>query len=507
MAKLDLETLIARSAKLEGPSFCPKLNVGLGGVDPLGMRQINFDLMDKVLPNLNNVARHIRPLVVIAWAWRRARQIAENSGSVDVSPNALSDFVDRIDMLYVWSQLLVAEDVELPGAQVLQPLLNVDRYEFGGDEWEKLREGRRYSTALTGPLNYGPLSKSMGWILPHQDRPKLFVANSEFDSALDAFEAQFHDRLGHPIFSNFGQVSISTEEVRELGKLWSLQDLTAAEKRAAMEAMKGKSAPAARRHGIELMEAAYAYRDSFDLRELRKLMSGSYPDFQPDGEQGSSQEAWRQVQVRQAFRLALESLFYWIVQKLAVNASSVDQLVSSFISCLPSEVTELTAAECVNIYSKDSQCPVEVIEEITRVLGLRELDEMPAVLLSALSFCLLQPSEEGDQTQRSERLPLWRAKSEFVSSESADVTEFLRYVFEVWVLGQHAFWAIGRGLSDARSGGKLILRLKVTVEEDGWALVPGASKLSPPNPTPDRLESAVSLAQEYGLGSPAVRTQ
>lgn len=34
---------------------------GLGGVDPLGLRQINFDLMNDVFPGLNNVARYIRP--------------------------------------------------------------------------------------------------------------------------------------------------------------------------------------------------------------------------------------------------------------------------------------------------------------------------------------------------------------------------------------------------------------------------------------------------------------
>jgi hypothetical protein len=39
----------------------------MGGVDPLGLRQINFGLMDRVLPDLNNVASHIRPYTLMAW--------------------------------------------------------------------------------------------------------------------------------------------------------------------------------------------------------------------------------------------------------------------------------------------------------------------------------------------------------------------------------------------------------------------------------------------------------
>jgi hypothetical protein len=62
-----------------------------GGVDPLGLRQINFDLMDQVLPGLNNVARHIRPFVV-ASAWRRANQLAQSGGMKTISFNLLHGF-------------------------------------------------------------------------------------------------------------------------------------------------------------------------------------------------------------------------------------------------------------------------------------------------------------------------------------------------------------------------------------------------------------------------------
>ncbi|MBV8729478.1 MAG: hypothetical protein JO336_06685 [Acidobacteriia bacterium] len=68
MEQPTLTELTQAAAANDGPVFPPKSGIGFGGVDPLGLRQLNFDLMDQVLPGLNNVARHIRPFVVIGWA-------------------------------------------------------------------------------------------------------------------------------------------------------------------------------------------------------------------------------------------------------------------------------------------------------------------------------------------------------------------------------------------------------------------------------------------------------
>lgn len=44
----------------------PKLRLQPGGVDPLGLRQVNLDLMDRALPGINNVTMLIRPYVLMA---------------------------------------------------------------------------------------------------------------------------------------------------------------------------------------------------------------------------------------------------------------------------------------------------------------------------------------------------------------------------------------------------------------------------------------------------------
>jgi len=123
VAQPSLAEMKAAAAESEEPGFPPASVPKFGGVDPLGLRQINFDLMDEVLPGLNNVARHIRPFVVVAWAWRRANQLAQSQGSKTISLDRLQDFVDRIEVIYVWSQLLKDPKADLPGRSVLSSLL------------------------------------------------------------------------------------------------------------------------------------------------------------------------------------------------------------------------------------------------------------------------------------------------------------------------------------------------------------------------------------------------
>ena len=116
-----------------------------------------------------------------------------------------------------------------------------------------------------------------------------------------------------------------------------------------------------------------------------------------------------------------------------------------------------------------------------------------------VSFCLMTDLEEGTVTERSDRLPLKRARTEFEQRRDERPFEFMRHVIESWLFAQHTYWSIGRGLADARARGKTILRLKVVLEDGGWTLTPGVARGSFPLPTADRLRTALSLAHECGL--------
>src|SRR5256885_8153631 len=118
---LTTEQLIDLDRSSAGPWLVEPTVPSVGGVDPLGLRQINFDLMDRVFPGLNNVARHIRPFTIVAWAWRRTRDLAmERELTLPLSTH--EDFVARIEVAFVWSLILsenatATRDIDLPGKQ------------------------------------------------------------------------------------------------------------------------------------------------------------------------------------------------------------------------------------------------------------------------------------------------------------------------------------------------------------------------------------------------------
>jgi hypothetical protein len=137
------------------------------------------------------------------------------------------------------------------------------------------------------------------------------------------------------------------------------------------------------------------------------------------------------------------------------------------------------------------------MERIQQALGTATHADLPDSIARGLAFCLIEPTAA--RLQQPARLPLRRAQAESAARSNASVPEFTRHVLESWVLAQHAYWAVGRGLADARSGGGMLLRLRIILDEGGWTLAPGASAGAAPRPTPDRLDTAIALAKECRL--------
>ena len=498
MVQRSLADLTTAAATAAEPAFVIANVPKLGGVDPLGLRQINFDLMDQVLPGINNVARHIRPFVVVTWAWRRARQLAEALNVKKVSVNDLQDFVDRIEVIYAWSQFLRNSDADLPGRQVLTPLIQSDRWLFGGAAWRKRREDRRYSTAFTAPITYGPSLKTLGWVAPHRDNPGVLIPTAVAQPALDAFEAHITDRLDHPAFSQFGKVGVTAKEAGDWSEGWALDQVTGVEKRVMTEMLLGSGAPLTRKRGCALMLAAAAHAATTDVASVRRTMAGAPSNFVPPTDLDSAFAAWRRTQVRQLFRLQLEALLFWTILQIEDGPRSTEALVDAFLDQAGRPQGE-TAREWLDVGGVVGSGPTALMDRIVQALDEPSQTNLVSIIVDALSFCIAEAPEHAQIFERSDRLPLSRARREAEAWGEAPVKDFVRHVLESWALAQHVYWSVGRGLADARAHGKTILRLKVVLEEAGWTLAPGASRRSPPVPTPDRLQTAMSLATECGL--------
>jgi len=465
-----------------------------GGVDPLGLRQINFDLMDQVFPGINNIARHIRPFSVVTWAWRRAATIADQQGQTRVPVSVLRDFVDRIEVVFAWSQFLRAPDSVLPGRDVLAPLLHRTEYEFGGEEWERRKTARAYSTALSAPINYGPALKTFGWL--QADPSGALVATAAVQEALAALDQAMEPYLGHPVFSSLGKVGVSGADIGTWAEAWRLDLPTKAEKLAMVETMAGELAPRCRRDSVALVVAASKHLGGTPSDQfLRRAMCGPPSDFHVPPPLEQIAKAWRGTQNRQAFRLALEALFYWICLRLENGATSTGALVQEFL--FESGEAE-TAGHWFEAVRTDVFGPADWIERLDHCLYDDDRwAELPATIRAVFAACIAEAPDKAG-TERADRLPLARAAQEFAGWRDQPVADFLTHVLDSWVFGQHVYWSVGRGLADARARGRSILRLKVALEDEGWTMTPGAS-ISAPRATADRLGTMVSLMREADL--------
>lgn len=488
LAELANAAVAAHEPSLTSP-YIPRF----GTINPLGLSQTNFDLMDEVFPGLNNEAVHVRPFTLVTWAWKRAAACADRLGAETISSASLQDFVDRLEVVYVWSQLLRPIRVGLPGRDVLAPLVAGSEYTFGGAEWQRRRDARKDSTALSSALNYGPALRALGWLRPHPKYRGLFTPQPVADAAITAFEKEMEPFLAHPVFSRFGEVSVSTTDVRQWSESWALESPTREEQDAMIETLGGESAIHYRQNGVKLVRAAVQHLNGVtDSGAVRQAMCGSPTSFVAPAPISPVSRTWRILQWRQVFRLALESFFHWVLLKLTGEPLTSVALVTAFVN---SAGTSETTTQWLSEVRDDQLGPTVWLERLKA--GLTSPDqniELPPAIRGALAASL-DKGAEFHGPEQDDRLPIIRAAKEALAFGDDSPAGFLTRVLESWVIAQHTRSSVVRGLNDARGGRRMILRLRIALDEGGWTRTPGS-----PNPIPeataDRLETVLSLLRE-----------
>ncbi|WP_404338950.1 septum formation inhibitor-activating ATPase [Sphingomonas sp. MMS12-HWE2-04] len=489
-----LEELLDNARAASGPQIVAKIGIGQGGVDPLGLRQINFGLMDRVFPDLNNVARHVRPYIVMAWAWRQVRRILEGGKKAGALDEEMRDFVDRIEAIYAWSQFLIDPRADLPGAVAMRKLFEVSRYTFGGQEWERRRDTRRYSTGLISPLNYGPSLQTMGWLERAEEGAGVFITPPDLDPVLDAFEARLAGELDHPAFSRLGSVTVKSADVARWGRLWSIKKPSALERKALFERLGGALAPVTRRRGIALIQAGYndLHEEDWDIDGVRARMADRPDAWGNPASCPAAATEWRAVQVRQVFRLTLEALLYWFVEQLGDGPMHTGSVAGAFLNELGRKKLPTTADAW--ILTAVPSNPVHLLNILQAALKSRQ--GLATAIVAGLRHSLAEAPDEAHEFETFDRLPSARARAEASAWRTLSPHEIMVRILETWVMAQHTYWCVTRGLNDARGRGKTILRLRIVMDEGGWTQTPGTTLGSPPEATPDRLETAFSLLEE-----------
>jgi hypothetical protein len=411
----------------------------------------------------------------------------------------LQNFVERVEVIYAWSELLENTRVDLPGRQALWRLLKAkQQYKFDGAAWKKLRDDRRYSTALSAPVNYGPGLKMLGWVERHPKYPGVLIPTPMAGPALDAFEARMAEYLDHPAFSEFGAVTVTADEARSWQNGWALDTVTQIEAKTMADMLFGVEVPKCRQLAGEMIFRAVAYSRTDNADRLRRAMAGAPSQFVPAKALQGTWKDFRILQVRQLFRLSLEALFYWMLGNLHDKPKATDALVEAFVAELPSLKQRSTGA-WLKAMLPSAAGPTELMKRIQEAMGTPASTDLVPAIAAGLALCLEEPPPDESRIAQHERLPLSRASDETEVRKDHSVREFLRHVVESWVLAQHVYWSVGRGLADARAQTRVLLRLKVILDEGGWTLAPGAPRGNPPVPTADRLHTVITLSRECGL--------
>lgn len=134
------------------------LDIEESGVDPIGLRQLNLDLMDATVPGINNTTMHIRPYAFMAWTWAKARDVLSAGG--EVHSTQFEDLVARYETFYAWAHSLAG--APLGGASAVRKFLPLrgagDQFLFAGPKWEDFKKRR---LSFMAPTQYGPSIKAL----------------------------------------------------------------------------------------------------------------------------------------------------------------------------------------------------------------------------------------------------------------------------------------------------------------------------------------------------------
>ncbi|PWE52551.1 hypothetical protein DEM27_30120 [Metarhizobium album] len=527
---VDLDFATAPGARL-----VTKLALKDGGVDPLGLRQINLDLMDRAIPGINNTTVFIRPYAFMAWAWWKTNDLMSNGGKKDVDSSAAKDFVMRLEVIYAWSHML-AGGRDLPGMAVLRscmPMEGGGAFTFKGANWESVKKKRQASTSIMDAIQYGPSIKALGFleqtsvtgvfrpteqVMPAVRVIDAIVSGSAVRYMVDPSVDSFLPEEVLPLNDELPPSEPSSQERAVFRSLFEPGRET------------GRTDFTRRNDTLALvLEAIEATPEGLTVPELRTVLaSGVLPGGRALVRAGSNdtglQATWllmSSLQVRQLQRLALESMLVWIEVMIKANggSASTDALVAMALRQAEVFDKDLAGPTVGNLLIALSQrCethgwPAAAAKGDTDLVALSDkltiaqrgapgsYETIPGLALTALGYvqamyaALKREGADdgrlGELGGRSDRFPISLQYRRLLSLAEATIETLWRELIETWVIGQHVRWSVARN-------GDGTQRLRLALGDGGWLRV--HKRLSGPfGPTPDRLLSALSLAAQAGM--------
>ena len=501
----------------EGPCFVRPYRPDKGGVDFLGMRQVNLDMMTNCLPGFNNVTGYVRPFSVLSWIYWKFHQLSERTGAPRVTNKQLQIWKEKVETLFTWGHKL--ERVSgVPGTDAKPPNSGAVPLDFAA--WKR----NDTNTSLMAAVQYGPAAKTidgLGFLQPLGGN--FFQTVNEGVALAQALDVQLRrfDLLGE-----LGPAKGTEKDALDLYPAWSVLRTPKKEREIFRRVffdstMIGEQSPLGKRSTtLQLaIDALRSARKPLSANEVRILMfrgrRGSKRTNLVDPKLKPMWMRWVVLQIRQCQRLAMEGLLSWFEMLLVRGSRDTDAVIQEtlkvfedhkriFPLCSPGRalkriqknLSSLDEALQKSEFEPDFD-PFRLMDEILRAVSNQSEQLAPYCLRSAFlcaAFTSLLQMEKSLKPElergASDRLSLAFWTDTLLRWSDLKLEEFLRHFFEMLILSQH--FAVAARRFDGQTQ-----RLRISIEEDGLEFLADSPLI--PSVTPDRLHTALSLMADCGL--------
>jgi hypothetical protein len=508
-----------------GVRIVSSLQVDESGVDPIGLRQINLDLMDHVAPGINNVTQHVRYYTFMAWAaWKATTQAA--SEDVD-DPEIISDLMERYEALYAWSHLLDGRpfrgSVSLKRTIARTP--DGEPFLFEGDVWDVYKRTR---TNIMAPTEYGPSIKALRYL----SLDESIVPDQVMPAVMD-FEARVQAVLPPHLFA-VTPPSVSASDIEDFARELSVDDPSDVERQVFRlmfhsigDAERATPEMRRRKATVDYVIGILSELGPSTVDEIRsRFVEGRLPAALEGADEDIARSAimLSYLQARQLQRLAIEAMLVWTERVLSEESEGglpravtteelvgrADESAAGFDEAYAKAATVGDFLNSIDMEGREAGWPASGAREGTAVIDLIgdikeaqrwDVTRVPGLAARSLAVVksIVDALSKIDMPQayrkilegRPDRLPMHLMAKRLQAMSERPRASMWTEIIEAWVIGQHVHWSAVRG-GDGKQ------RLRIGLEGAGWMRV---SKRATGYfvPTPDRLYTLLALSASSGI--------
>lgn len=506
--------------------FLPEPKGQNSGVDFLGLRQTNLDMMADLIPGTNNVTGHIRPFSLLSWIFWKFHGLCRDAEIEDAKSDDMRAFRERIEVLFTWGAR-ITNFPGIPGKQAEPPPADDSGLvSLTFRDWKRVQD----STSLIAALWYGPASKAvtgLNLLMPVPGRGGFFRAIGVGVALAEALDESLRsDGVRYErLLNTLDPVRANEEDAVALWEIWRPEATTTKEQKVFRSVLHDESAIGdydslmGRRSStlaLACLHLSETGEPQFPADIRRGMMLSQCPAgrvYHVSSELTQARNKWVMLQVRQLQRLALESLLSWSENKILGGVRDTADLVAGFAEewdesdylysaadrlndALSALEAEFSATEEFIACCREGAliAPLELIEKIQDAFAANDGWYAPhclnALLICATFARCSDADTSGLRLGGPERIPLYHLRKRLLGLGDATIREAISYILEAMVISQHFATAVNR--FDGQNQ-----RLRLAIEEAG--LVPLIGSPWRPTVTEDRLPMLLSLAADSNI--------